>query len=144
MNRATILGNLGRDPEFTALADGSKMCRLSVATSEQWRDANTGEIRERTEWHNVAVFGGLVKVCESRLKKGTRVYIEGPMQTRKYTDKNGVDRYSTSVIAGRMGHKFEIVANAKPRAATMPADQAATAAAKASEQPQPNDDETPF
>ncbi|MBL4768128.1 MAG: single-stranded DNA-binding protein, partial [Rhodobacteraceae bacterium] len=90
--------NLGRDPEVRTFSNGNKVCNLRIATSETWKDRNTGERRERTEWHSVAIFSeGLVRVCEQYLRKGSKVYIEGKLQTRKWQDKDGQDRYSTEV-----------------------------------------------
>ena len=99
VNKVILVGNLGRDPEVRTFQNGGKVCNLRIATSENWRDRNTGERRERTEWHSVAVFNeGLVKVCEQYLKKGSKVYIEGQLQTRKWQDQSGQDRYSTEVV----------------------------------------------
>ena len=99
VNKVIIVGNLGRDPEVRSFQNGGKVCNLTVATSENWRDKNTGERRERTEWHRVAIFSeGLVRVAEQYLRKGSKVYIEGQLETRKWQDQNGQDRYSTEVV----------------------------------------------
>ena len=99
VNKVIILGNLGRDPEVRTFQNGGKVCNLRIATSETWKDRNTGERRERTEWHSVAIFSeGLVRVCEQYLRKGSKVYIEGKLQTRKWQDQSGQDRYSTEVV----------------------------------------------
>lgn len=99
VNKVIIVGNLGRDPEVRSFQNGGKVCNLRIATSETWKDRNTGERRERTEWHSVAVFSeGLVRVCEQYLRKGSKVYIEGKLQTRKWQDQSGQDRYSTEVV----------------------------------------------
>ncbi len=99
LNKVMIIGNLGRDPEVRSFQNGGKVCNLTVATSERWRDKNTGENREKTEWHRVAIFQeGLVRVCEQYLKKGSKVFIEGALQTRKWQDQSGNDRYSTEVV----------------------------------------------
>lgn len=99
VNKVIILGNLGADPEIRTFQNGGKVCNLRIATSERWRDKNTGENREKTEWHTVAIFSeGLVRVCEQYLKKGSSVYIEGKLQTRKWQDQSGNDRYSTEVV----------------------------------------------
>lgn len=99
VNKVILVGNLGRDPEVRHTQDGKPIVNLSVATSETWRDRNTGERKERTEWHRVVIFNeGLAKVAEQYLKKGSTVYIEGQLQTRKYTDKDGVEKYSTEVV----------------------------------------------
>ena len=99
VNKVIIVGNLGRDPEVRSFQNGGKVCNLTVATSENWRDKNTGERRERTEWHRVAIFSeGLVRVAEQYLRKGSKVYIEGQLETRKWQDQSGNDRYSTEVV----------------------------------------------
>ncbi|MBX9774447.1 MAG: single-stranded DNA-binding protein [Xanthobacteraceae bacterium] len=99
VNKVILVGNLGRDPEIRRTQDGRPIANLSVATSETWRDKNTGERREKTEWHRVVIFNeGLCKVVEQYLKKGAKVYLEGQLQTRKYTDKDGVEKYSTEVV----------------------------------------------
>lgn len=99
LNKVMIIGNLGRDPEVRTFQNGGKVCNLRIATSERWRDKNTGENREKTEWHSVAIFSeGLVRVCEQYLRKGSKVYVEGQLQTRKWQDQSGNDRYSTEVV----------------------------------------------
>ncbi len=99
LNKVMIIGNLGADPEVRTFGNGGKVCNLRIATSESWRDKNTGERREKTEWHTVAIFSeGLVKICEQYLKKGSKVFIEGALQTRKWQDQSGNDRYSTEVV----------------------------------------------
>jgi len=99
INKVILIGNLGRDPEVRTFQNGGKVCNLRIATSERWRDKNTGENRERTEWHSVAIFQeGLVRVAEQYLRKGSTVYIEGKLQTRKWQDQSGNDRYSTEVV----------------------------------------------
>ena len=99
LNKVMLIGNLGADPEVRSFQNGGKVCNLRIATSETWKDRNTGERQERTEWHTVAIFSeGLVNVCENYLRKGSKVYIEGQLQTRKWQDQNGQDRYSTEVV----------------------------------------------
>ena len=99
VNKVILIGNLGRDPEVRTFQNGGKVCNLRIATSETWKDRNTGERQERTEWHTVAIFSeGLVNVAENYLKKGSKVYVEGQLQTRKWQDQNGQDRYSTEVV----------------------------------------------
>ena len=99
LNKVTLIGNLGADPEVRTFNNGGKVCNLRIATSERWRDKNTGENREKTEWHSVAIFSeGLVRVCEQYLRKGSSIYIEGKLQTRKWQDQSGNDRYSTEVV----------------------------------------------
>lgn len=99
MNRVTLLGRLGADPEIKSVQNGDKVANLRIATSETWRDKNTGEKKERTEWHSVVVWNsGLVGVIEKYVKKGSQVLIEGQLRTRKWQDKDGADRYSTEVV----------------------------------------------
>ena len=99
LNKVMIIGNLGRDPEVRSFQNGGKVCNLRIATSETWKDKNTGERREKTEWHSVAIFQeGLVRVAEQYLRKGSTVYIEGKLQTRKWQDQSGQDRYSTEIV----------------------------------------------
>jgi single-strand DNA-binding protein len=104
VNKVILIGNLGRDPEVRSFQNGGKVCNLRIATSETWKDRNTGERKERTEWHSVAIFSeGLVRVAEQYLKKGSKVYIEGQLQTRKWQDQSGQDRYSTEVVLQGFG-----------------------------------------
>ena len=99
VNKVILIGNLGRDPEVRSFQNGGKVCNLRIATSETWKDRNTGERREKTEWHSVAIFQeGLVRIAEQYLRKGSKVYIEGQLQTRKWQDQSGNDRYSTEVV----------------------------------------------
>jgi single-strand DNA-binding protein len=99
VNKVILVGNLGKDPEIRRTQDGRPIANLSIATSETWRDKNTGERKEKTEWHRVVIFNeGLCKVVEQYVKKGSKVYIEGALQTRKWTDKDGHDKYSTEVV----------------------------------------------
>ena len=102
VNKVILVGNLGRDPEIRSTQDGMRIANLSLATSENWRDKNTGERREKTEWHRVAIFNDrLVDVVEKYLRKGSKIYVEGQLQTRKWTDQNGQDRYTTEVVLQR-------------------------------------------
>src|SRR5437868_3448881 len=99
VNKVILVGNLGADPEVRTLPSGNKVVNLSVATSESWRDKNSGERKEKTEWHRVVIFSeGLAKVAEQYLKKGSKVYLEGALQTRKWQDQSGADKYSTEVV----------------------------------------------
>lgn len=99
INKVILIGNLGKDPEVRSFQNGGQVCSFSVATSETWKDKSTGERREKTEWHNVAIFSeGLVRVAQQYLKKGSKVYIEGQLETRKWQDKEGKDRYTTEVV----------------------------------------------
>jgi single-strand DNA-binding protein len=99
VNKAILVGHLGKDPEIRATNNGDKIANLSVATSESWRDKASGERKEKTEWHKVVIFNeGLAKLAESYLRKGSKVYLEGALQTRKWTDKDGVEKYSTEIV----------------------------------------------
>ena len=99
LNKVLLIGRLGNDPEVKQMSNGKNVARLSIATSETWKDKNTGEKKEKTEWHRVVIFNeGLVNVVQQYLKKGAQVYIEGQIQTTKYTDNNGQEKYSTQVI----------------------------------------------
>ena len=99
VNKVIIVGNLGRDPEVRTFQNGGKVCNLRIATSENWKDRNTGERKERTEWHSVAIFSEpLARIAEQYLKKGSKVYIEGQLETRKWQDQSGQDRYTTEVV----------------------------------------------
>ena len=102
INKVILVGNLGADPETRAMPSGSTVANLRIATSESWRDKQTGEQQERTEWHRVALFGRLAEVAAEYLKKGSQVYIEGSLRTRKWTDKQGQERYSTEIIGNEM------------------------------------------
>src|SRR5436309_15553977 len=99
VNKVILVGNLGKDPEVRRMQDGRPVVNMSVATSESWRDKATGERKEKTEWHRVVIFNeGLAKIAEQYLKKGSKVYLEGALQTRKWTDQQGVEKYSTEVV----------------------------------------------
>lgn len=99
LNKVQLIGNLGRDPEIKTFENGGKVANLAIATSESWKDKTTGERKEKTEWHRVSIFNdGLVGVVEKYLKKGAKVYIEGQLETRKWTDKDGKDQYSTEIV----------------------------------------------
>ena len=102
VNKVILVGNLGKDPEIRTLNSGDRVANLRIATSESWRDRNSGERKEKTEWHQVVIFNdNLVKVAESYLKKGSKVYIEGSIQTRKWTDQAGVEKYSTEIVLAK-------------------------------------------
>lgn len=101
-NKATLIGRLGRDPETRYASSGEAVCNFSVATSETWKDKNSGEKMEKTEWHNITVFGKLAEICQQYLHKGSQVFIEGRIQTDKYTDRAGVEKYSTKIICNTM------------------------------------------
>jgi len=99
VNKVILIGNLGRDPEVRTFQNGGKVCNLRIATSDTWKDRNTGERREKTEWHSVAIFNeNLARLAEQHLRKGSKVYVEGKLETRKWQDQSGQDRYSTEVV----------------------------------------------
>ena len=107
INKVILVGNLGRDPEVRTTSSGSKVVQLSIATSERWRDRASGEQREKTEWHRVVIFNErLTDVAERYLQRGRQVYIEGQLQTRKWQDQSGADRYSTKIIVNQIGGKL--------------------------------------
>ena len=110
VNKVILLGNLGRDPEIRSMQSGSKMATLSLATSQTWKDRNSGERRERTEWHRVVIFSEqLVRVAESYLRKGSSIYIEGELQTRKWTDQQGVEKYTTEVVLNQFRSELQMI-----------------------------------
>ena len=99
VNKVILIGNLGRDPEIRSMQNGGKVCNLSVATSESWKDKSTGERKEKTEWHRVVIFNeNLITVAERYLKKGSKIYLEGQIETRKWADQAGVEKYSTEIV----------------------------------------------
>ncbi|ECC3554188.1 single-stranded DNA-binding protein [Salmonella enterica subsp. salamae] len=103
INKVIIVGNLGQDPEVRYMPNGGAVASLSLATSESWRDKQTGEMRENTEWHRVVLFGKLAEIASEYLRKGTQVYIEGQLRTRKWTDQSGQEKYTTEVVVGQNG-----------------------------------------
>jgi single-strand DNA-binding protein len=110
VNKVILVGNLGRDPEIRSTQDGMRIANLSIATSETWRDRASGERKEKTEWHRVAIFNDkLVEVVEKYVKKGAKLYIEGALQTRKWTDKEGQERYTTEVVLGRFNGQLTML-----------------------------------
>ena len=102
INKVILVGNLGRDPEVRYAASGAAMANVTIATSESWKDKNSGEKQERTEWHRIVFFGRLAEIASEYLKKGSQIYVEGRLQTRKWQDKDGNDRYTTEVVANEM------------------------------------------
>lgn len=110
VNKVILVGNLGRDPEIRQTQDGMKIANLSIATSESWKDKNTGERKEKTEWHRVVIMNErLSEVCERYMHKGTKVYVEGSLQTRKWTDQSGQDKYTTEVLISRFKGEVTIL-----------------------------------
>lgn len=123
VNKAIVIGHLGKDPESRLMASGKAVCNFSLATSDSWKDKNTGEKQERTEWHNIVMYDRLAEIAVQYLKKGSAVYIEGRLQTRKWQDKNGQDRYTTEIVANEMkmlGGKSDGTRNAQPPTASNP------------------------
>ncbi len=110
VNKVILLGNLGQDPDIRTMQNGKKVCTFSLATSDSWKDKETGEKKEKTEWHRVVVFNeGLIGVVESYIKKGTKLYLEGSLQTRKWTDDKGVEKYTTEIVIQGYGGRIDIV-----------------------------------
>lgn len=123
VNKVTLLGNLGRDPEVRSTQDGMKIVNLSLATSERWKDRNSGEQRERTEWHRVVIFNeALARIAEQYLRKGSTVYIEGQLQTRKWTDQQGLEKYTTEVVLQRYRGELTLIGGRTDGMSAMPSD----------------------
>ena len=125
INKVILIGNLGADPETRAMPSGTTVANLRVATSESWRDKQTGEQQERTEWHRVALFGRLAEIAGEYLRKGSQVYIEGSLRTRKWQDKQGTERYSTEIV----GNELQMLGGRAGAAAGSPAGAAVAAGA---------------
>lgn len=115
INKVILIGNLGTDPEVRYMSNGNAVANFSVATNESWKDKQTGEIQERTEWHKVSLFDKLAQIAAEYLKKGSKVYIEGSIRTKKWQDQNGNDRYSTEIIANTMQMLDSKDTNSRPR-----------------------------
>ena len=110
VNKVILLGNLGQDPDVRTMQSGKKVATMSIATSDSWKDKDTGEKKEKTEWHRIVVFNeGLVGVVENYIKKGTKLYIEGALQTRKWTDDSGTEKYTTEIVIQGYGGRIDIV-----------------------------------
>lgn len=140
LNKVQLIGNLGADPEIRSTNDGRKIANLRIATSESWRDKSSGERKEKTEWHTVVIFSeGLCKVVEQYLKKGSKVYLEGSLQTRKWQDKDGNDRYSTEVVLQSFGGTL-VMLDGKPDGQSQSNEPAQPSFAR----DQNMDDEVPF
>ena len=139
VNKVVLIGNLGKTPEIRTMQNGSKVANLSLATSENWRDKSTGERKEKTEWHRVVIFGSLAEVAEKYLDKGSKVYIEGSLQTRKWTNKDGHDQYSTEIVVQGFGGSLVMLDGKGDKSDTPVADNAR--ATKSDDMP---DDDIPF
>ncbi len=110
VNKVILVGNLGRDPEIRQMPSGGSIANLSVATSESWKDRNTGERKEKTEWHRVVIFSeGLVRICEQYLKKGSKVFVEGQLETRKWTDNSGQEKYTTEIVLRNFNSSLQML-----------------------------------
>jgi single-strand DNA-binding protein len=144
VNKVILMGNLGRDPDIRRTQAGDPIVNLSVATSESWRDKGTGERKERTEWHRVVIFNeNLAKVAENYLRKGSKVYLEGQLQTRKWTDKDGAEKYSTEVVLSRFRGEL-VLLDSRGSGDNAPARASASSEAPASFERNEMDDEIPF
>jgi len=109
VNKVTLIGNVGKDPEVRAMQNGTKVANLSVATSESWKDKGSGEKKEKTEWHRVVIFGNLAEIVERYVSKGSKIYLCGSLQTRKWTDKDGADKYSTEIVLQGFGAELVLL-----------------------------------
>ena len=147
INKVIVVGNLGNDPEHRVLPSGGGVTNVSLATSESWRDKNTGEQQERTEWHSVVFFNRLSEIAAEYLRKGSKVYVEGSLRTRKWQDQSGQDRYSTGIVAQEMQMLDSRGGGMQDSGAYQPAPAAAAPAAAAAGNPAPIDfpeDDIPF
>jgi len=138
LNKVTLIGNIGADPEFRTFDNGDRVANLSLATSERWKDKNSGEKKEKTEWHRVVVFGKLVEIIESYVKKGSKLYLEGQIETRSWEDQSGDKKYSTEIVLRGFGGKMVMLDSKGDAPASGPASTPAPAAADELE------DEIPF
>ena len=145
VNKVILIGNLGQDPEVRYMPNGNAVANVTVATSESWKDKNSGETQERTEWHRVVFFGRLAEIVGEYLKKGSKVYVEGRLQTRKWQDQSGQDRYTTEIVADQM-QMLDSRGSGGSAAfeGNRPAQQSAPAAAAAASPDDAFDDDIPF
>lgn len=140
VNKVILIGNVGKDPEIRSMQDGKEIADFSIATSESWKDKSTGERKEKTEWHRIVVFNeGLVRVIKSYVKKGSKLYLEGQLQTRKWTDKDGVEKYSTEIVLQNFGGTLVMLDSKKSEAPSEKSYQAEPSAPSVL-----SDDEIPF
>lgn len=135
VNKVIIVGTLGNDPEVKYSASGSSIANLSVATSEQWKDKQTGEKKEQTEWHRVVIFGKLAEVASEYLRKGSQVYIEGKLRTRKWTDSNGVDKYTTEIVIPQIGGVMQMLGGKRDDSGQQPRQQSGNQQQRQQQQP---------
>lgn len=148
INKAILVGNVGQDPEIRSTQDGREIASFSLATSESWKDKNSGEKKEKTEWHRVVIFSqGLVGVVKNYVKKGTKLYIEGSIQTRKWTDKEGVEKYTTEIVMQNFNSTLQIL-DSKDRQGSSPSSYSSSNQSSAPSRNDVNveevDDEIPF
>ena len=146
LNKVLLIGRLGNDPEIKQMQNGKSVARLSVATSENWKDKNSGEKKEKTEWHRVVIFNeGLVNVVQQYLKKGAQIYIEGQLSTNKYTDSNGVEKYSTQIVLQGFNSTLKMLGGGS-RTEDSSSDQSSSSSLPSDEISPPSDldDEVPF
>jgi single-strand DNA-binding protein len=149
VNKAIIIGTLGRDPEVKYTAGGSAIVNVSVATNETWKDRNTGENQERTEWHRIVIFGKLAEIAAQYLKKGSQVYFEGRIQTRKWQGQDGQDRYTTEIVANEMqmlGGRGDSAGGSSDYGRSQQSTASASSSPSSSRAPEPDDgfDDIPF
>ena len=146
LNKVLLIGRLGNDPEIKQMQNGKSVARLSVATSENWKDKNSGEKKEKTEWHRVVIFNeGLVNVVQQYLKKGAQIYIEGQLSTNKYTDSNGAEKYSTQIVLQGFNSTLKMLGGGS-RTGDSSSDQSSSSSLPSDEISPPSDldDEVPF
>jgi single-strand DNA-binding protein len=146
VNKVILLGHLGRDPEIRSFQNGNKVCNLRLATSESWRDKQTGERKDRTEWHSVAIFNEpLVKIAEQYLRKGSKVYVEGQLETRKWQDQSGADKYTTEIVLRPFNGEIKLLDARREDAGTSETGQRSSGhQGEYSPAPADMDDEIPF
>ena len=145
VNKVILVGNLGRDPEVRRLANGDPVVNLRVATTETWREKSSGERKERTEWHSVVIFNdNLAKIAEQYLRKGSKVYLEGQNQTRKWTDKDGIERYTTEVVLQRFRGELTILDAPRSAGADEPRERVTERSAPARSMAEDLSDDIPF
>ena len=121
INKVILVGNLGAKPEIKYAANGNAVANLSVATSDSWTDKNTGQKQERTEWHRVSLFGKLAEIATQYTDKGSKVYVEGKLETRKYTDKDGIEKYATNIVVGGFNGVFQMLDRRDDSSSSTPA-----------------------
>ncbi|EBA1892094.1 TPA: single-stranded DNA-binding protein [Klebsiella pneumoniae] len=150
VNKVILVGNLGQDPEVRYMPNGGAVANITLATSESWRDKQTGEMKEQTEWHRVVLFGKLAEVAGEYLRKGSQVYIEGQLRTRKWTDQAGVEKYTTEVVVNvggtmqMLGGRPQNAAQPDNKSQSQPQPQSTGAAPAAGNEPPPFEDDIPF